>query len=158
MGRFYFEWTDDAVAELRRMKAAGKSFSEIATALGAPSRNACIGKAHRLGIISKPAKSDIKPEKAPRPPREPKSRPAKPPKVVAIRPPPPPPLPVDRKGVPFLDGRPGQCRWPLWNRNTHFDAKEICGEPAMPGRSYCPACNAISVAPKAPREPVKEAA
>ncbi len=153
-----FDWTDDAIADLRRMKAEGKSFSEIAAALRGPSRNACIGKAARLGISGKPAKSGIKPGS---PPRERKPRPPKPPKVVAIKlapPPPPPRLPDNRKGVPFLGARPGQCRWPLWDRFTSFEAKEICGEPAMPGKSYCPACNAVSVAPKVPREPVKEAA
>lgn len=160
MGRFHFDWTDEAIADLRRMKAEGKSFSEIAATIGA-SRNACIGKAHRLEIVGKPAKSGIKAGAAPRErkPRPPK--PPKPPKVVAIKPAPPSPpprLPDNRKGVPFLDARPGQCRWPLWDRLTPFEAKEICGEPAMPGKPYCPACNAVSVAPKAPREPVKEAA
>lgn len=153
-----FDWTDEAIADLRRMKAEGKSFSEIATAIGAPSRSACIGKAYRLGIVGKPAKSGIKPGAAP---RERKPRPPKPAKVVAIKrepPPPPPRLPNNRKGVPFLAARPGQCRWPLWDRLTPFESKEICGEPAMPGKPYCPACNAVSVAPKAPREPVKEAA
>lgn len=157
-----FDWTDEAIADLRRMKAEGKSFSEIATALRGPSRNACIGKATRLGIVSaKPSSPREKPARAARPPRERKPRPPKPPKVVAIKPEPPPPpprLPDNRKGVPFLDARPGQCRWPLWDRLTPFEAKEICGEPAMPGKPYCPACNAVSVAPKAPREPVKEAA
>ncbi|MBX9874350.1 MAG: GcrA family cell cycle regulator, partial [Beijerinckiaceae bacterium] len=145
-----YELTDKAIAELRRLKGEGKSFSEIAAALRGPSRNACIGKARRLGIVStKPAAPSAKPARSARPPREPKPRPAKPPKVVAIKPEPPPPpprLPDDRKGVPFLDWRPGQCRWPLWNRNTPFEAKEICGEPVMPGRSYCRACNDVSVA------------
>jgi hypothetical protein len=154
-----YEWNDEAISDLRRMKAEGKSFSEIAAALRGPSRNACIGKATRLGIVSaKPAAPSAKPARAARPPREPKPRRPKPLKVVAIKPEPPPRLSDNRKGVPFLDARPGQCRWPLWDHLTPFEAKEICGEPAMPGRPYCPACNAVSVAPRAPREPVKEAA
>lgn len=43
-------WTDERVAELRRLWGDGMSASQIAAALGAVSRNAVIGKAHRLGL------------------------------------------------------------------------------------------------------------
>lgn len=44
-------WSDEAVATLKRLHLEGYSFSEIATNIGGVSRNACIGKAHRLGIL-----------------------------------------------------------------------------------------------------------
>ena len=44
-------WTDDRIATLRRMIHGGFSFSEIGEALGI-TRNAAIGKAHRLGLSS----------------------------------------------------------------------------------------------------------
>ena len=43
-------WTDAAIETLRQMALEGKSASSIAAALGAPSRNAVIGKANRIGI------------------------------------------------------------------------------------------------------------
>ena len=43
-------WTDAAIETLRQMALEGKSASTIAVALGAPSRNAVIGKANRIGI------------------------------------------------------------------------------------------------------------
>jgi GcrA cell cycle regulator len=43
-------WTDAAIETLRRMALEGKSASSIAMALGAPSRNAVIGKANRIGV------------------------------------------------------------------------------------------------------------
>src|SRR5271168_1234587 len=42
--------TDAAIETLRQMALEGKSASSIAMALGAPSRNAVIGKANRIGV------------------------------------------------------------------------------------------------------------
>src|ERR1700681_3948325 len=43
-------WTEEAVEILKRLAREGRSASVIALALGAPSRNAVIGKANRIGI------------------------------------------------------------------------------------------------------------
>ena len=43
-------WTEQAVETLRRLALEGRSAAWIAAALGAPSRNAVIGKANRIGI------------------------------------------------------------------------------------------------------------
>jgi GcrA cell cycle regulator len=43
-------WTDAAIETLRQMALEGKSASTIAALLGAPSRNAVIGKANRIGV------------------------------------------------------------------------------------------------------------
>ena len=43
-------WTDAAIETLRQMALEGKSASSIAAVLGAPSRNAVIGKANRIGV------------------------------------------------------------------------------------------------------------
>lgn len=45
-------WTDERIAALRDLHGQRKSFSNIAAALGGVSRNAVIGKAHRLGLFS----------------------------------------------------------------------------------------------------------
>jgi len=43
-------WTEQAVETLRRLALEGRSAAWIAAALGAPSRNAVIGKANRIGV------------------------------------------------------------------------------------------------------------
>ena len=43
-------WTDERVARLSKLWAEGRSASQIATDLGGVSRNAVIGKVHRLGL------------------------------------------------------------------------------------------------------------
>ena len=43
-------WTDDRVQTLRTLWAAGNSASQIAAELGGVTRNAVIGKVHRLGL------------------------------------------------------------------------------------------------------------
>src|SRR5271155_768128 len=43
-------WTEDTIEALRQLALEGRSASAIAAALGAPSRNAVIGKANRIGI------------------------------------------------------------------------------------------------------------
>ena len=48
-------WTEDRVAMLRELWTKGLSASQIAVQLGGVSRNAVIGKAHRLGLESRPS-------------------------------------------------------------------------------------------------------
>ncbi|MGB0571237.1 MAG: GcrA family cell cycle regulator [Alphaproteobacteria bacterium] len=48
-------WTDERVAMLRDLWAKGLSASQIAVQLGGVTRNAVIGKAHRLGLESRPS-------------------------------------------------------------------------------------------------------
>jgi len=83
-------WTDERIDTLKTMWEAGQTASQIAEALGGVSRNAVIGKAHRLGLQSRP--SPVKPN-------EPVAAPApvaaapEPEPVVAAPPAPPPPAP-----------------------------------------------------------------
>jgi len=48
-------WTDERVELLKKMWAEGSSASQIAKELGAVTRNAVIGKVHRLGLSSRNA-------------------------------------------------------------------------------------------------------
>ena len=52
-------WTEERIESLKTMWEAGQTASQIAEALGAVSRNAVIGKAHRLGLQARP--SPVKP-------------------------------------------------------------------------------------------------
>jgi GcrA cell cycle regulator len=48
-------WTDERIATLKKMWEGGATASQIADELGSVSRNAVIGKAHRLGLKSRPS-------------------------------------------------------------------------------------------------------
>jgi GcrA cell cycle regulator len=52
-------WTDERIEHLKKMWANGATASQIADELGGVSRNAVIGKAHRLGLEQRP--SPVKP-------------------------------------------------------------------------------------------------
>ena len=46
-------WTDDRVETLKKMWTDGQSASQIAKELGGVTRNAVIGKVHRLGLSNR---------------------------------------------------------------------------------------------------------
>src|SRR5262245_34601223 len=52
-------WTDERIDRLKKLWSQGVTASQIADELGGVSRNAVIGKAHRLGLQSRP--SPVKP-------------------------------------------------------------------------------------------------
>ncbi|HEY0113910.1 MAG TPA: GcrA family cell cycle regulator [Allosphingosinicella sp.] len=55
-------WTDERIERLKELWSQGMTASQIADELGGVSRNAVIGKAHRLGLQSRP--SPVKPNEA----------------------------------------------------------------------------------------------
>ncbi|MEO7246914.1 MAG: GcrA family cell cycle regulator [Novosphingobium sp.] len=55
-------WTDERIETLTKMWEGGSTASQIADELGGVSRNAVIGKAHRLGLKARP--SPVKPNEA----------------------------------------------------------------------------------------------
>jgi GcrA cell cycle regulator len=69
-------WTDERIETLTKMWEGGATASQIAEELGGVSRNAVIGKAHRLGLKARPSpvkpneKSETTPVKPPRVPPE----------------------------------------------------------------------------------------
>ncbi|HEV2818064.1 MAG TPA: GcrA family cell cycle regulator [Allosphingosinicella sp.] len=67
-------WTDERIERLKALWTKGMTASHIADELGGVSRNAVIGKAHRLGLQSRP--SPVKPnEPAPKPRAKAKDKP-----------------------------------------------------------------------------------
>src|SRR5687767_4761637 len=48
-------WTDERIDRLKQLWTQGNTASQIAEELGGVSRNAVIGKAHRLGLQSRPS-------------------------------------------------------------------------------------------------------
>ena len=79
-------WTDERVETLKRMWGEGQSASQIAKELGGVTRNAVIGKVHRLGLSNRAgsgapaaaAKPAAKEKPAPKPLETKSAAPAKP--------------------------------------------------------------------------------
>ena len=119
-------WTEERVSVLRQLWEEGKSASEIAVALGeGVTRNAVIGKAHRLRLANRAPCANPRDETAPAPVRERK----KPDSASA------PKRRVLRKGYHLADIKERMCRWP------HGDPREpdfhFCGAPTIAGLPYC---------------------
>jgi GcrA cell cycle regulator len=60
-------WTDDRVENLKKLWQEGLSASQIATRLGGVTRNAVIGKVHRLGLSGRATTSRMKSHRPRRP-------------------------------------------------------------------------------------------
>ena len=87
-------WTEERIEKLTKMWEGGATASQIAEELGGVSRNAVIGKAHRLGLKARPSpvKANEKPEAPSAPkvarPASPEPRPAAPaPRPAPVAPP-----------------------------------------------------------------------
>ena len=128
-------WTDERVETLKKLWLDGLSASQIAKQLGGVTRNAVIGKVHRLGLSGRAAPSHPSRTtfKAPRPPR-PISMPA--PRAAVDRA--PDPSAVRRCArAPFVE-EPGtatvltlgahMCKWPIGDPST--DDFTFCGRRA----------------------------
>lgn len=125
-------WTDARVAFMVERWRDGESASLIARQLGGVTRNAVIGKLHRLGIMRAPVERQAKPQKRPAV----KDRAAKLPKrlkvlrrvrAVACEP--------QGHGVTLYDIGAHACRWPV-GRDAHGE-HIFCGHDAEPGGSWC---------------------
>ena len=101
-------WTDERIEKLTKMWESGSTASQIAEELGGVSRNAVIGKAHRLGLKARPspvkekAAAKAKPKPAPKKAETPAPKPAE-----AARPAPTPaPAPRPAPAAAPADQRP----------------------------------------------------
>lgn len=105
-------WTDERVETLKRMWTEGQSASQIAKVLGGVTRNAVIGKVHRLGLSNRGAEGEevaavepvpqpepVRAAAAPEPVAEPEPAPAPRPAATAA-PVPTPPAPARRAIIP----------------------------------------------------------
>jgi len=88
----FMAWTDERIDQLKTMWEQGLTASQIAETLGGVTRNAVIGKAHRLGLQSRP--SPVKPNDP-----EAKAAPVVEEAETVAPPPPAPPKPAPRPVV-----------------------------------------------------------
>ncbi len=145
-------WTDERIALLTKLWTDGLTASQIAAALGeATTRNAVIGKAHRLGLSGRPS-----PVRVPRPARATASRPSKPRPLnspermplmksnapLRVRPAEPPVrsiIPVAEvplgPSVTLLKVTDKMCKWPIGHPGD--DGFRFCGGSSRDGSPYC---------------------
>jgi GcrA cell cycle regulator len=139
-------WTDERVETLKTLWLDGLSASQIAKQLGGVTRNAVIGKVHRLGLSgratpSQPAKATFKPPRPARPisAAPPLARRPAAPQPEAHRPAPAPePLPdriEEPGGATVLTLGRHMCKWPIGDpSSTEFT---FCGRRSADERPYC---------------------
>jgi len=97
-------WTDERIEKLTKMWEGGATASQIADELGGVSRNAVIGKAHRLGLKARPSpvKANEKPTRTPVPKKPRDAAPARPDEEVED-------APVARApGAPTIEATPAR--------------------------------------------------
>lgn len=157
------EWTEEAIGRLRTLWAEGHSTAEIGRRLGV-SKNAVVGKAHRLDLPARP--SPIRRDGNGGAPRRPAPRriagPTLPPLSSTAMPAPTPSAPPPRPVVgpqaarpaaaaatpavpaaaaprPVLTPRPYArtiaCCWPIGEPGT--PSFRFCDAEAVPGKPYC---------------------
>jgi len=142
-------WTDERIDQLTELWGAGQSATQIGKVLGM-SKNAVIGKAHRLKLPARP--SPIRKEGSatrPKPRAVPRLRPTPAPAPEPTPVPAATPRSVEAakvrsvlEVVPRIVQRPARranggpgCLWPIGDpgdADFHF-----CGDASVPGKPYC---------------------
>jgi GcrA cell cycle regulator len=132
-------WTDDRVEALKELWASGWSSGHIARLLGV-TRNAVMGKIHKLGLHKTHRPAGTTEPAAHIPPNSAWLHPkAAPPSL-------PPEPPSDGKGIQFTELTNVTCRWP---KGTPGDeAFCFCGSPTADlsdSRPYCAAHTQLAI-------------
>jgi GcrA cell cycle regulator len=157
-------WTDERVTRLRKLWSDGLSAAQIAAELGGVSRNAVIGKVHRLGLNGR-AKSPREAASRPRRPRthsvliarQSKRELALAAVFESARETGQEPAP-EATVIPFgqrrslLELTESTCRWPIGDP-ADKDQFFFCGGPALGGFPYCRHHCRIGFAAPAERKP-----
>ena len=149
------DWTAEAIDQLRAFWAEGHSTAEIGRRMGI-SKNAVVGKAHRLNLPARPspirreAEGEATPRPVPQPRRQPGATPvpavalpvrdtaplrrleASAPAAAPVVAAPPPQAMVVR---PFPRASARTCCWPLGEPGT--PDFRFCTGNATPGKPYC---------------------
>ena len=134
-------WTDERVDSLKRLWLEGLSASQIAKQLGGVTRNAVIGKVHRLGLSGRatPATPARTVFKAPRAPRPAMAAPHAPRRVEmvsqAVAPTPLPTIREEPGSATVLTLGAHMCKWPIGDPST--DGFTFCGRRSGSEGPYC---------------------
>jgi len=166
-------WTEERVERLKKFLDDGLTASQIAKELGDVTRNAVIGKIHRLGLANRPDEPDDM-SKTPQEGAEASdggsgegsnngsAAPANEGSAPADQPPPPPPqlsaseiraralenireVEMRARKLDLLELTERTCKWPIGDPAT--DDFWFCGLAAKPGKPYCEAHAAVAFQP-----------
>jgi GcrA cell cycle regulator len=158
-------WTDERVEQLKKLWADGLSASQIAAQIGGVTRNAVIGKVHRLGLSGRNKTTAPQPQRV--------RKPARPPSVTFTAPavegnivrsaeqrfpttleqeerlPDDIVIPVSER-VTIMELRESMCRWPMGDPTT--PEFRFCGQRAIAGLPYCTHHARVAYQPAAERK------
>jgi GcrA cell cycle regulator len=147
-------WTDDRVELLKKLWSEGLSASAIAAELGGVTRNAVIGKVHRLGLSGRVKPQASQAQRRPKPTRAPshpmrslpsfiRGNTALAPDFTPLSEPDTAPrhvpltdvvIPMSER-VTIMELREQMCRWPLGDPGR--DDFRFCGSRIGSGGPYC---------------------
>ena len=134
-------WTDERVEQLKKLWAVGLSAAQIANKMGGVTRNAVIGKVHRLGLsgratpakpqrgISQTSEKRVAAEKAAKVVAEPVKSVIPEPEMIT------PVLTADGDGMNVATIKNNMCKWPIGDPAK--DDFQFCGQTSLSGKSYC---------------------
>lgn len=150
------EWNDETIAQLRTLWTEGLSTAEIGRRMEV-SKNAVVGKAHRLNLPPRPSpirRDGIGSTTRPAPPRR-VTGPTLPPLSAAVtalavsaivapvlRPAPQTVRPAPVRAVPYAPSRLSTCCWPIGEPGTR--SFRFCDDNATHGKPYCSAHAALA--------------
>ena len=128
-------WTDERVTVLKKLWGEGKTAAEIASTLGGVTRNAVIGKAHRLKLSNRASpivssKKSVKPKVVKSSKPKPANANVSPPRKQVIL-----SSDKDRPRLPLAGLGAQDCRWPMGD--PQHDDFGFCGDPIASGVPYC---------------------
>ena len=153
-------WTEERVELLKKLWAEGLSASQVAKQLGGVTRNAVIGKIHRLGLSGR-ATTNRAPRARPAAPRAAAPRPQQTatarPAAVKETPSLPDPEPQIQMPVEISPGMLATvltltehtCKWPIGDPGT--EGFHFCGHKADAAQPYCTAHARLAYQPVQPR-------
>ena len=119
-------WTDERVEKLKQLWGEGLSASQIANEMGGVTRNAVIGKVHRLGLAGRATPAAPKPKIVAQVEEE--TGPVKPAFTIDSL-----SFEGDRPTVSNISSN--QCKWPIGDPAT--DEFHFCGQGTSSGKPYC---------------------
>ena len=154
-------WTDERGEVLKKMWGEGQSASQIAKELGGVTRNAVIGKVHRLGLSNRAGGGGAKPAAKEKAAPKPKAAAAPTP---AGQPQPPQPsaneispealakvneIEKKAKKLSLMELTERTCKWPVGDPAT--EDFWFCGLAVKPGKPYCEAHVGVAFQPMSSR-------
>ena len=132
-------WTHERIEHLKKLWEAGHTASNIAKELGGITRNAVIGKAHRLGLSGRmKSKSKVSSVSIVRRKKMPANRNSK---IIELT----TSVSEPMNPISFAGIKDGLCRWPL-GEPEDLDFK-FCGRSSNDGVVYCDEHHSLAYQP-----------